>query len=310
MPSWAGIRYRSERWIRRCVNRFAGRGDFHKGLREVFAPALLARLTPLASTWNSPRILFCTDDEIFAPRLIAEDSYETHLSWVLAHLDHPQRSGVFVDVGANIGTTAIPVVAKYGGLRVLAFEPEPLNCKLFKCNVILNGLEDRIQLREVVISDTEGFVELELSKTNHGDHRVRVDLGAQGGADRFAESARETIRVAAITLDEALARDGLDPAEIGLVWIDAQGHEGQILAGAPRLLGHRVPLVIEYWPYGLRRSSGLGLLNEIISTSFRSVVDINASIKKGRTVKMPAGDIAVIAANLEDDKDTNLILLH
>jgi len=34
--------------------------------------------------------------------------------------------------------------------------------------------------------------------------------------------------------------------ELGLVWLDVQGHEGEVLAGARTLLESRVPVVMEY----------------------------------------------------------------
>ena len=43
-------------------------------------------------------------------------------------------------------------------------------------------------------------------------------------------------------------------AILGLVWMDAQGHEAHILSGAEVLHAPDIPIVTEYWPQGLRHA--------------------------------------------------------
>jgi hypothetical protein len=42
--------------------------------------------------------------------------------------------------------------------------------------------------------------------------------------------------------------------DIAIVWIDVQGYEGYVFAGARTLLATGVPVVSEIWPYGIRRA--------------------------------------------------------
>lgn len=51
--------------------------------------------------------------------------------------------------------------------------------------------------------------------------------------------------------------------------MDVQGHEGHLLSGASRLLASTVPIVCEYWPYGLERAGGLERFHALV-TAFRS----------------------------------------
>lgn len=142
---------------------------------------------------------------------------------------------LLVDVGANIGSVCIPALARGLAMRGVAIEPEPLNLRLLRANLALNGLEDRVRVAACAVSDRAGAVRLGLNTDNRGDHRVM----AAGPSDR------EEIEVEARLLDDVLG--GIDAGR-GLIWVDAQGHEGPILQGGAQTLARGWPLVIEFWP--------------------------------------------------------------
>jgi hypothetical protein len=48
-----------------------------------------------------------------------------------------------------------------------------------------------------------------------------------------------------VTLDALLEAEGLSAAEVGMVWIDVQGHELAVLRGARSLLAEHIPVVVE-----------------------------------------------------------------
>ena len=78
------------------------------------------------------------------------------------------------DIGANIGVTCIPAVNRGLVKRAIAVEPEPENFKLLKLNIILNNLEDKIEtLNYALSSESDKFLNLEISNDNSGDHRIR-----------------------------------------------------------------------------------------------------------------------------------------
>ena len=80
-----------------------------------------------------------------------------------------------IDVGANVGTTTIPALKTFGMGSSIAFEPAPANVRLLRQNVEANRLEERVAAFEVALSDHDGDVAFDLSDSNSGDHRVRVD---------------------------------------------------------------------------------------------------------------------------------------
>jgi FkbM family methyltransferase len=253
----------------------------------------LARLTPIAASQVEPRMLFATSDREIGPHVWREAGYEeADLAWVLEHLGHPQRGRTVVEVGGNVGTTTIPLLVRFGAVRVEAFEPAPANLRLLRCNLVLNDLEDRVVLHQLAVSDRNGSVNLELCEENSGDHRVQA---VDRSWEVLGESTRATTAVGARRLKDALTTS---PAEVGLVWVDTQGHEGHVLAGASTLLGRGIPWVVEYWPYGLTRAGGLDLLHALVDEHFEVVVDVRASRERGSVVKVPTGGLAELGVGL------------
>lgn len=155
------------------------------------------------------------------------------------------------DVGANIGMICIPLVMEGLFRRALAFEPDPNNFRLLSKNIAQNGLGERIVPLQYALSSHAGEVDLELSPDNYGDHRIRLS-SAPGF---YREQSRETRRVRTETLDGvARAEPAIADEAPSLVWLDIQGHEGHYFEGAGETLRRGVPVVSEFWPYGIERS--------------------------------------------------------
>lgn len=181
--------------------------------------------------------------------------------------------GDILEVGANIGTGSVSFVTGLGARRVHAFEPDPVNFRLLRHNVLANRLDERILTYQVALSNVVGQVSLEISPLNLGDHRVRVD--APQGAEAFDESGRDVIRVPAATVDSLVADGALDLERLRLAWIDIQGHEGCFLEGAQSLLATGIPLVIEFWPYGLERADGLATFIALAQRYYSHVLNVD-----------------------------------
>jgi hypothetical protein len=62
------------------------------------------------------------------------------------------------------------------------------------------------------------------------------------------------VTVPASTLDGLLDRAGPAEGSLSLIWMDVQGFEGHVLEGGARTIRKGVPVVAEFWPYGIRRS--------------------------------------------------------
>lgn len=231
-----------------------------------------ANAADIAITGTKPyRIATYLDDHVIG-RSIRETGHfeEDSILQVTKFIGlHPGRK-TFLDIGANIGTHAL-FALQNGFERTVCIEPDPANFMLLRINQILNGVDPQCVNINAAASAVPGELQFELSETNYGDHRIRIGSSAEGG--KYAEQNRNVISVKADTLDSLLDEANVNPSDIGLAWIDTQGHEGHVLAGAAGLSKANVPIVIEFWPYGLKRSGGYPLLREFLAGQNR-VLDI------------------------------------
>ncbi len=171
----------------------------------------------------------------------------------------------FVDVGANIGTTTIPALLSHGFDTAVAIEPEPENARLLRMNVLLNDLEDRVTVLPLAASNEVGWSELVVNRSRGGKHWIATDRTKLGRKQR-AEDAM--LKVETVTLDHLVETGVIAPERTGLVWMDAEAHEGHILQGASSLLARGTPLVLEWNPVILDRVGDRGKLERAVATDY------------------------------------------
>jgi FkbM family methyltransferase len=179
----------------------------------------------------------------------------------------------FLDVGANIGTTTVPAMLDHPFATAVAFEPEPRNALTLRLNLVLNGIEERATALEVALSNRSGTSELVVYPDQGGKHWIAAD------SDKLKTRDDDTavVEVRTVTLDELAAEGVVEPDGVGLLWIDAQAHEGHILEGASCLVERGVPVVIEWDPSGLDRLGDRGTLEAIIEEHYTHFIDLRAS---------------------------------
>lgn len=170
----------------------------------------------------------------------------------LGHLK-PAQNALLLDVGANIGTVCIPLVLQNVFTKAWAIEPAPTNLTLLRKNIEMNDLSERLTVKPVALSSVNGTTELFLCEGNPGDHRLAAE--GKDGVLMSGEETRPAVTVEMKKLDDVFNEAGLSGANVSLAWIDIQGHEPSMIAGATELLKHHVPLVMEFWPDRLRQHS-------------------------------------------------------
>jgi FkbM family methyltransferase len=192
---------------------------------------------------------------------------------VLSALDLSDRVAgrTFLDIGANIGTSSIAALLWHGFHDAVACEPEPSNYELLKLNAVLNHVDDRLRALPVAVSSASGTSTLFLTPDNSGGHSVRI---AKGSFKSQIADYGPTIKVERVSLNELVARELIEPERAGLLWVDVQGHEAQVLKGATALLDRDVPAVIEYYPAMLDRVGQLRILNRHVAANFTHFVDL------------------------------------
>lgn len=160
---------------------------------------------------------------------------------VAAMQDFLAGGGTYLDIGANIGLTSIPI-ARNPKVRVVAFEPEPGNFRFLKLNVESNVPDSNVELHQVALFDRPGTLTLVLADDNLGDHRVTLN-GVPG---------RRSIAVQAVPLDDFRDRISTPLA----VKIDTQGAEPFVVAGGHGVLSAAGLLAMEFCPYLMRSLGG------------------------------------------------------
>jgi FkbM family methyltransferase len=217
----------------------------------------------------------------------------------LREFGHSYEGTTFLEVGANFGVYCLPAVSALGFARAVAYEPDPASFELLQQNIERNRLGDRVAAHHAALSAHPGELVLSLGASNAGDNRI-VD-----GADA---SARNTVRIPARTLDDEVAAGRIPLDELGLVWLDVQGHEGEVLAGARTLLESKVPIVLEY-SSGMLDAAARARLNEMIADSFDVIVDLGWCTLTDRVRFQPSSVIHDFARG-PWEVETDLLLLH
>lgn len=219
---------------------------------------------------SSETFVVSTNDRTIGRHLFIHGSFDFEkFEAAIAAIRPDFKPDLLLDIGANIGTICVPALKRGLFAQAIANEPEPFNFALLQANISINGLTNKVQAHNIALGSADGAeVAFELSPTNYGDHRIRVleSDGLEGEKDR------KVTRVKCQRLDSTLKK--IDPNST-LIWIDTQGFEGHVLDGAKNTLKKHPPLVIEFWPYGLKRSGGYELLKKAITEAgYSRLVDL------------------------------------
>lgn len=156
--------------------------------------------------------------------------------------------GVTIDVGANVGDTAILFARR--SRHVYAFEP---NSELFERFTSVTESYDNITLVPCAASDRRQRVPLNISS---------ADLTAT--ASSLERETGRSIDIDCVTLDEWSTEAKVVP---NFIKIDAEGHDVAVIKGASRLIAlHRPTILME----ATGTETELGLFEEL-SRSYRVI---------------------------------------
>ena len=156
------------------------------------------------------------------------------------------RGDVVVDIGANVGyMTSLAAVRAGPDGKVLAFEPHPRVYELLERNAVRwreQAAVGGVELHRVALSDRSG------EGTLIAGPAFEANMGlATLASEATAPTDQNPIRVMLARLDELAADE-----RPGLLKIDVEGHEAEVLRGADRLLaigGVRDIIFEDHGPY-------------------------------------------------------------
>jgi FkbM family methyltransferase len=230
---------------------------------------------------------------------------------------------LFVDVGANIGTSTVCALVSHGFGSAVCCEPEEENYRLLRANLALNELEQVRALR-VAVSNRDGHGDLVVTGGPSGKTWIALDPEQIRDAEarraaRVAEDPSIELRemtvvpdVELVTLDQLTTTGVIDIDLAGMLWIDAEGHEGHILDGAGSLVDVGLPIVLEFDPEVLERRGDSGMVHEVAERCYTHFVDLRRQEPDQRRFGLRAmADLPQLADRLlAARRFTDLLLLR
>ena len=143
------------------------------------------------------------------------------------------RDGTIFDVGANIGLTSLAMTFAAPGTPIVAFEPSPLNIRLFEANTC--GHRD-IRLERCSVGDRPGSLDFVVPDAGANCHIATTEY------EYASESSFHPLRVPVTTLD-AYCAETIGDGPVSMVKIDVEGFEPNVLAGASDLIARCRPAI-------------------------------------------------------------------
>jgi FkbM family methyltransferase len=164
-----------------------------------------------------------------------QGAFEPHIQKCLCQLAQP--GSTVLDVGANVGLMAVPVLQAKPDCQVVSFEPSPSSVPYLKKTWTHSPYRQRWIIREVALSHQPGQVEFCLAG--------RGDSAYEGLRSGPRVSQAKTTTVQANTLDQEWEQ--LHRPSVSVIKIDVEGGEWQVLLGGPRLFDTCRPALILEW---------------------------------------------------------------
>jgi FkbM family methyltransferase len=143
-------------------------------------------------------------------------------------LNYLNNGDVCVDVGGNIGQTALMMAIKVGPQgKVFSFEPFERTHASFQNNLALNPHITNVKLERMAVGETSGELTMYVeNKRNSGGNRIKpVDKNVNA----------EVQKVKVVSLDEYFLKD-TSLTKVDLIKIDVEGFEMKVLKGAHELI--------------------------------------------------------------------------
>ncbi len=180
------------------------------------------------------------------------------------------RGNIFLDIGANIGTTSVyvkKIIAPY--LRVIGLEPQKELYEIFRVNCILNEVED-IETMMLGISNNNGDRILRYIKDNPGGSYITDKI----------EKENDIENIAVMTLSKFVIEQNIDIKDIGYIWMDTEGHESEIIEGGLSVLTKRkIPLMQECSPFSYKSKEMLKSYIHNMQMLYSNFIDVGQYLK-------------------------------
>lgn len=154
---------------------------------------------------------------------------------IFCRKDYGSHSSIrsVLDIGANIGISALYFLTRNKDVRCVLYEPNPRNCERLKEN--LKGYEDRYVLHPFAVSDTAGELSFGIEETGRYG-----GIGIDPGIGRITAS----IIVSVLHINDVLRQFFKDDGtNLDILKIDTEGVEIQTIEAANSVYLERIKAI-------------------------------------------------------------------
>jgi FkbM family methyltransferase len=154
------------------------------------------------------------------------------------------RHELVLDVGANSGFYSLVAVSVDASVEVHAFEPYPPVLELLRANLAVNHVGARVRVFGEAVAREAGTATLHVPDPSHG----LIETSASLNPEFRVEEHRSAVTVSVTTLDDHV-RAVSPNRRVGVVKIDVESLEHDVLAGATEIIARDKPyIVVEVLP--------------------------------------------------------------
>jgi FkbM family methyltransferase len=181
----------------------------------------------LTETRHGPMLVNRNDVYMGKAFLLYGECSELESRFILTLLRNP---GLVVEIGSNMGVHTIPM-AKFlagQGRTMLAFEPQPVIFQQLCANLVLNGLTN-VRALPYACGRENGAVSFEVPDYAQIGNFGGTSMSVGATTDGTAAARREVVQC--VRLDSLVTDD-----VVGLIKIDVEGFEQQVLEGCEGIL--------------------------------------------------------------------------
>ncbi len=168
------------------------------------------------------------------------ESFSSKEPETLEWIDRIPDGAVLWDIGANVGLYSV-YAAKRKNCRVFAFEPSVFNLELLARNLFLNGLQEKVVILPLALSNSLGSSMMNMTMIDWGG--ACSTFGKDVGWDGKSINNIFAFRTFGITMDQALSL--LDLPVPDFIKMDVDGIEHFILQGGPQTLDSVQGILVE-----------------------------------------------------------------
>jgi len=196
----------------------------------------------------------------------------------------------FLDVGGNIGMYAVRAIAgSKTDRRCVCFEPMSDNALRIEENTSLNGLQNRVDVHEVALSDSCGEAALVL--------REDFELGASTGNASVAISEEADVHFRKVQVPMRRFDDLIEvtrSSRFRVAKVDIEGHEDFFLRGAANWIARDRPIIfseINNWFYQKRGTTS----SSVFKSSLPEDYQVALLKESGRTCRLQTCSLKSLA---------------